>query len=71
VPAVVPPRAAAPQTANLASLPPSPPAGLCPTDKYNGRSTPLKGKGCPPPDMKEAEFKTTKQFVQGTSFKDK
>lgn len=45
-------------------------AGLLPNDKFAGRATPLKGKGAPPPDMNEAQFKAAKHFVDGTSFKD-
>ena len=48
-----------------------PHAGLVPTDKYHGRGTPLKGKGCPPADQKECDFRSAKHFVDGTSFKDK
>lgn len=53
----------------LTSAPPD--AGLAPTDKFAGRATPLKGKGCPPADMKESEFRSAKHFISGTSFKDK
>jgi hypothetical protein len=55
------------QTAHLRSRD----AGLAPTDKFAGRATPLKGKGCPPEDMKESEFRSAKHFISGTSFKDK
>lgn len=42
-------------------------AGLSSTGKYKGKETPLKGKGIPPPERKEASFRLTKRFVDGRS----
>ncbi len=43
-------------------------AGLTSHHRNTSRTTPLKGKGCPPPDRYEPEFKPSKRFITGRSF---
>lgn len=45
-----------------------PHAGLICGRRYQGRRTPLKGKGTPPPDHKEEQFVAAKHMVPGKSF---
>ena len=48
---------------------PAPPAGLLGGSRYHGRNTPLKGKGQPPADEKQAEdSRESRHKVPGRSY---